>query len=82
LSFTKALDESSFVGFSTDGTLVYIETGANGSPRSTSPRYLKLPFVGSKIVCQDAIPWGDEDELLVVACISVNVMASSNTIWL
>lgn len=81
--FTKYIDERSFVIFTDDGKVVYEETAANGFPRNIEhPKVFNLAFYGPKVSCQDAIPWGDSKELIVIACISKNVQASSNTIWI
>ena len=77
------MDERSFVIFSQTGTLLYIDTAANGSPRPTKePKILKLDFFGSNTSCQDVIPWGDNDELLVVGCVSKQAKAGTHTIWI
>lgn len=69
--------------FSTTGEVIYEETSANGNPRNAeNAKYFKINLVGTNVACQDAITWGDNNELLVVGCISRNIMASSNTIWI
>jgi hypothetical protein len=82
-SFTKYLDERSFIVITDDGKLIYEETAANGQPRNLEkPKTFDLTFFGAKVACQDVITWGEDKELLVVGCISRNVQASSNTIWI
>lgn len=70
--------------FITDsGQVVYEETSANGYPRNVEkPLTYKLTFFGVTIACHDVIPWGVDMELIVIACMSRNVLMAENTIYL
>lgn len=71
--------------FTDSGKVVYEETSANGFPYNADPENVKVfdtKLIGQKIACQDGIRWGDNDELLVIGCISRDVIANDMTIYL
>mgnify|MGYP000001616679 CR=1 FL=1 len=83
--YTKQIDDRSFLIFTDTGKVVYEETSANGFPYNSDPDKVKVfdtKLIGSKIACQDGIRWGNNDEQLVIGCISKDVITSDMTIYL
>lgn len=83
--YTKQIDDRSFLIFTDSGKVVYEETSANGYPYNAEPEKVKFfdtKLIGNKIACQDGIRWGNNDEQLVIGCISRDTQLNDMTIYL
>lgn len=68
----KYLDEKSFVVIAQNGYVIYQETAVNGAIQQQGPpKSFKIPLLGSKGKCHDAITYGYKESYLVVGCLSI-----------
>lgn len=82
-SYMKFIDERSFIIFGADGTLIYQQTGVNGSMSSQEDiKHYKLSFFGNNVKCHDAIAFGHNQSQLIVGCVSANAGTGEQTLWL
>jgi len=82
-SYTKYLDERSFVIVNESGEIIYEEITSDGRPKNFStPLKFQVEFVGDNVTCQDVITWGEDKSLLVVGCVSRNPLGTDFKIFI